>query len=175
MREGRQNGLPACDFSSAMNFANGGSMNIKSLVIAGLVLVFALPLTAGPKKKKVVPRAMLERMESVPCGAKQRGLSGLGTIWASAGITHVNSDEKLCPQYLLRTDEMEYHVRPTDGKHPVVLPVGQEVEYKIKGDKMFVKVPDGDKKTRTYKVVAMNPTNPDTSAQETSGRYSEKP
>ena len=87
----------------------------------------------------------------------------------------MNSDEKLCQQYLLRSDEMEYHVRPTDSKHPVVLPVGQEVEYKIKGDKMFVKIPDGDKKTRTYKVVAMNPTNPDTSAQETSGRYSEKP
>jgi len=122
-------------------------MNIKSLAIIGLALLSAVPLSAGPKKKKVAPRAMLETMESVPCGAKQRGLSGLGTIWASAGITHVNSDEKLCQQYLLRTDDMEYHVRPTDNKHPVVLPVGQEVEYKIKGDKMFVKVPDGDKKT----------------------------
>jgi len=70
---------------------------------------------------------------------------------------------------------MEYHVRPTDSKHPVVLPVGQEVEYKIKGDKMSVKVPDGDKKTRTYKVVAMNPTNPDTSAQDTLRPSSEKP
>src|SRR5437016_658719 len=139
---------------------NGGSMNIKSLVIVGLALVSALPLSAGPKKKKVVPRAMLERMESVPCGAKQRGLSGLGTIWASAGITHVNSDEKLCPQYLLRTDEMEYHIRPTDSKHPVVLPVGQEVVFKIKRDRMFVKVPEGDNKTHTYRVVAMNPTTP---------------
>lgn len=151
-------------------------MNIKSLAIVGLALVSAFPLSAGPKKKKVAPRAMLEGMESVSCGAKQRGLTGLGTIWGSAGITHVNSDEKLCQQYLLRTDDMEYHVRPTDSKHPVVLPVGQEVEYKIKGDKMFVKVPD-DKKTRTYKVVAMNPTNPpDNSAQTTSSRSSsEKP
>jgi hypothetical protein len=150
-------------------------MNIKSFAILSLALMSAVPLSAGPKKKKVAPRAMLERMESVPCGAKQRGLSGLGTIWASAGITHVNSDEKLCPQYLLRTDEMEYHVRPTDGKHPVVLPIGHEVEYKIKGDRMFVKVADGDKKTRTYQVVAMNPTNPDTAAQDTSRPSSEKP
>ena len=150
-------------------------MNIKCIAIVGLALVSAVPLSAGPKKKKVAPRAMLERMESVPCGAKQRGLSGLGTIWASAGITHVNSDEKLCPQYLLRTDEMEYHVRPTDGKHPAVLPVGHEVEYQIKGDRMLVKVPDGDKKTRTYKVVAMNPTTPDTAAQDTSRSSSEKP
>jgi hypothetical protein len=41
---------------------------------------------------------------------------------------------------------------------------------------MFVKVPDGDKKTRSYKVVAMNPTNPpDTSAQYTPRPSSEKP
>src|SRR5258707_4450360 len=109
-------------------------MNIKSLVIVALALASAVPLSAGPKKKKIVPRAMLERMESVPCGAKQRGLSGLGTIWASAGITHVNSDEKLCPQYLLPTDEIEYHVRPTYGKHTVVLAARHQIAYKIKRD-----------------------------------------
>jgi hypothetical protein len=50
------------------------------------------------------------------------------------------------------------------------------MEYKIKGDRMLVKVPDGDKKTRSYKVVAMNPTNPpETSAQETSRSSPEKP
>jgi hypothetical protein len=42
------------------------------------------------------------------CGAKnQRGIDGLGGVFASAGIEHVNSNEKLCPQYLLRTDEIE--------------------------------------------------------------------
>src|SRR5258707_11690624 len=103
-------------------------MNIKSLAIIGLALVSAVPLSAGPKKRKVAPRAMLERMESVPCGAKQRGLAGLGTIWASAGITHLNSHEKICQQYLLRSDDIEYHLPPTDNKHPVVFPVGHEVE-----------------------------------------------
>jgi len=136
-------------------------MNFKSSVALTLLLVSAFPVAAGGKNKKVAPRAILERMEAVPCGAKQRGLTGLGSIWASAGITHVNSDEKLCPQYLLRTDDMDYEIRPTDGKHPVVLPVGQEVEFKLKNDRMFVKVLDGDKKTRSYRVVAMRPANPD--------------
>jgi hypothetical protein len=140
-------------------------MNIKSVIIIALALVFAVPLSADGKKKKQADRGTLEKMEAVPCGAKQRGLTGLGSIWASAGITHVNSDEKLCQQYLLRTDDMEYHIRPTDAKHPAVLPVGQEVEYKIKNDRMFVKVLDGDKKTRTYLVVAMNPTKPDEEAK----------
>jgi len=149
-------------------------MNLKSSIALALVLVSAVPAIADGKKKKVAPRAMLEKMEAVPCGAKQRGLSGLGTVWASAGITHVNSDEKLCPQYLLRTDEMDYEIRPTDGKHPVVLPVGQEVEFKLKNDHMLVKVLDGDKKTRSYKVVAMRPAYPD-DAQSASAKAHDKP
>jgi hypothetical protein len=131
-------------------------MKIKSLLVLLLVLTAAMPASAD-KKKKQPDRAMLEKMEAVPCGAKQKGITSLGSIWASAGITHVNSDEKMCPQYLLRTDDMDYEIRPKDLKHPVVLPVGQEVVFKIKKDEMYVKCPEGDKKTRAYQVVAMKP------------------
>ena len=120
-----------------------------------LVLTLTVPLIAGEKKKK--DRGMLEKMEAVPCGAKERGFTGLGSIFASAGITAVNSTEKLCPQYLLRTDEMEYHIRPLDTKHPVILPIGHEGEFKIKKDHLYLKVPDGDHKTRPYQVVSIKP------------------
>jgi hypothetical protein len=150
-------------------------MNIKTSLILALVLVCALPVSAGGKKKKQPDRAMLEKMEAVPCGAKEKGLTGLGSVWASAGITHVSSDEKLCPQYMLRTDDMEYHIRPTDGKHPTILPVGHEIEFKIKKDRMFVKVPDGDQKTRTYQVVSMTPTHSDTDAQNSSSKTPDQP
>jgi hypothetical protein len=149
-------------------------MNVKSFLILSLVLAAAVPVSGAGKKKKQPDRAMLEKMEAVPCGAKQKGLTGLGSIWASAGITHVNSDEKLCPQYLLRADDMEYEVRPKDLKHPVVLPVGQEVVFKIKKDRLFLKVSDGDQKMRAYQVVAMKPANPDTDAQIPSAK-NEKP
>jgi hypothetical protein len=137
-------------------------------IFLALVVVAAVPLSAEGKKKKPVERAMLEKMEAVPCGAKQKGLTGLGTIWASAGITHVNSDEKLCPQYMMLTDDMEYHIRPADYKHPIVLPVGQEIEFRMKRDRMLVKVPDGDGKERAYQVVAMKPANSDENAQQRS-------
>jgi hypothetical protein len=133
-------------------------MILKTSVILALVLAAAVPLSAGSKKKQQ-ERAMLEKMEAVPCGAKEKGLTGLGSPWGSAGITHMNTDEKLCPQYLVRTDDMEYHIRPTDKKHPVVLPVGQEVVIKIKKDRMLLKVADSNQKTLTYQVVAMKPTN----------------
>ena len=58
----------------------------------------------------------------------------------------MNSHEQLCPQYLLRSDEMDYHIRPVDAKHAGVLPVGQEAEFRIKNNRLFLKVPGDDKK-----------------------------
>jgi hypothetical protein len=131
-------------------------MKIKSSLIVALVfVVLVIPAVAG--KKKPPQRGMLEQMEAVPCGARQKGVTGLGSLWASVGVEHVTSDEKLCPQYLFRTDEMEYHIRPLDKKHPVILPIGHEGEFKISKDRMYLKVPDGDRKKRAYQVVAMKP------------------
>ncbi len=138
-------------------------MNIKSLIVVLLVLASMIALRAEDKKQRQSERGMLEKMEAVPCGANQKGLTGLGTLWGSAGITHVNSSEKLCPQYLLRSDAMDYEIRPTNLKTATILPVGQEGEFKIKKNQMYLTFPEGpDRKTRTYQVVGMNPTRPDT-------------
>jgi hypothetical protein len=79
-------------------------MKVKTALVFALVLMSAVPAMADGKKKQQPERALLEKMEAVPCGAKEKGVTGLGTVWASAGITHVNSDEKLCPQYIVITD-----------------------------------------------------------------------
>jgi hypothetical protein len=134
-------------------------MKTEALLVAMLLLAIALPAGAG--KKKHPERGMIEKMEAVPCGAKEKGITGLGSVFASAGIEHVNSDEKLCPQYLLRTDEMDYHIRPLDKKHPVILPVGQEGEFRIDKDRLYLKVSEGNRKTRPYQVVAMKPVGAD--------------
>jgi hypothetical protein len=135
-------------------------MNIKAALVLALFLVPALPLTASAKNKKGTERGMLEKMEAVPCGAKQRGLAGLGSLWGSIGVTHVNTNEKLCPQYLLRSDEMDYQIRPKDLKHAKILPVGTEGEFKVKKNEMLLTMPEGgDHKTHAYEVVAMTPNN----------------
>ncbi len=138
-------------------------MKITTLLIPALTLyLLAMPAAVEAKnKKKQAERGMLESMEAIPCGAKQRGLTGLGSVFGSVGVEHVNSDEKLCPQYRLRTDEMEYQIRPMDHKHPVILPVGHEGEFKIKKDQMQLKIPDGDRKTRAYQVVGAKPVGSD--------------
>jgi hypothetical protein len=58
---------------------------------------------------------------------------------------------------MLRTDDMEYHIRPLDHKHPRLLPIGQEGEFKISKDVIEMRIPDGDHKKRRYQVVAMKP------------------
>lgn len=138
-------------------------MNIRRMFAFLLVLVSAMPLSAyGSKKKKDGERGILEKMVAVPCGAKQTGLAGLGSFWGSAGITHINSNEKLCPQYLLRTDQMDYEIRPLDLKHATILPIGKEGEFKIRKNEMVLSMTEGsDTKAHSYEVVSMDPANPD--------------
>ena len=146
-------------------------MNFKTLLLV-LLLIPALPLTASAKKKKGTEKGMIEKMEAVPCGAKQRGLAGLGSFWGSVGVTDVHSHELLCPQYLLRTDEMDYQIRPKDLKHAKLLPVGTEGEFKLKKNEILLAMPEGtgDHSMHAYQVVAMTPnnTNPDEGAEKKS-------
>jgi hypothetical protein len=144
-------------------------MNLRSPLIAGLTL--ALLGTLGAQAKKQPPeRGMLVKMESMECGVHQGGLAGLGGFWASIGVTKINSQDKLCPQYLVRTDTMEYHIRPLDRKHPVVLPVGHEALFRIHKDRMFLRVEDLDKSVRQYQVVAEKPLSEGLPNQDTGDR-----
>ena len=62
-----------------------------------------------------------------------------------------------------------------DLKHAVLLPVGHEGEFKLKKDRLVLKVPDGDKKARAYQVVAMQPTNSEGKVESSAYRPAEKP
>ena len=154
-------------------------MNIKNVKVSFVVLlalISAAPLSAHDKKKNGMERGILEKMDAVPCGAKQTGLAGLGALWGSAGITHINSNEKLCPQYLLRTDQMDYEIRPIDLKHATLLPIGEEGQFKIKKNEMILTMTKGsDHKARSYEVVSMNPANPDSGVAKSSSPSADGP
>jgi len=151
-------------------------MKIKTSLIATLSFVLAISsLSEAHDKKKQSQRGMLESMQSVPCGAKERGLTGLGSMMASVGVTHVNSQEQLCSQYLLRTDDMDYHIRPLEKKHAAVMPVGHEAEFIVKKDRMFLKMVDEKKKATAYQVVAMQPANAEGKADTTAYHAPSKP
>jgi hypothetical protein len=149
-------------------------MKTKKWLVPALVTILALPLLAGDKKLE--ERGLIEKMDAVPCGASQKGLSGLGALWASAGITHLSTNEKLCPQYLLRTDQMDYEIRPMDLKHATILPVGQEGEFEIRKNQLLLRFPDSnDRKTRAYQIVQMNPTGANSDQERSSSLNQDEP
>jgi len=63
----------------------------------------------------------------------------------------------LCQEYVLQADRVIYRIRPRDEKHPVLLPVGEQAQFRLQKDKMLLRVEDLDGKEREYIVVSMTP------------------
>jgi hypothetical protein len=63
----------------------------------------------------------------------------------------------LCQEYVLKADRVMYRIRPRDEKHPVLLPVGEDAEFRINKDKLILRVNELDNKERDYIVVSMTP------------------
>ena len=104
----------------------------------------------------------ITNMDAVPCGVDENsGKSFAGEILGTDGA-HKKSREMLCQEYVLKTEGVMYRIRPRDDKHPVLLPVGEHANFRIKKDKLLLAVPELDGKEREYSVTSMQtiPTEP---------------
>ena len=127
-------------------------MRLKIMIAAGLLAGLAYA-----KEPKAHDSGTLLRMDSVQCGmAEKSGKSFAGEVLGTDG-GHKNTQEVLCPEYVLQTDRIIYRIRPRDEKHPALLPVGQSAQYHMEKDKMRLRVEDLDDKERDYTVVSMTP------------------
>jgi hypothetical protein len=62
-----------------------------------------------------------------------------------------------CQKYLLQSDSVIYRIRPRDEKHPVLLPVGGQAQFRIQKDKVLLQLEDRDQKEREYAAISMTP------------------
>jgi len=123
------------------------------LAIAGLILACAS--VASAKDAPSYDQGLLVSMDSSACGTSEKGSKTVaGEILGTDG-QHKDVQEVLCQEYVLEGDRITYHIRPTDLKHPNLLPVGDTIRYRIKKDKMYVINREGDSKEREYSVVSM--------------------
>ncbi len=121
------------------------------------ILALALGSSALAKDHHFYQKGQLLSMESVSCGyAEKSGNTIKGEILGTNG-GHKNTEELLCREYVLRSDQVIYRIRPRDEKHPVLLPVGQTAEFRTDKDKLLLKVEELDGKERAYTVVSMTP------------------
>src|SRR5574340_609859 len=120
---------------------------MKLRLLLAVALISSVAQAKGPR---FYEKGTLVKMESVECGVDSKGAEGIGGILGVDDSQHVKSRQMLCPEYLLRADKIEYKIRPKEEKHPFLLPVGQEAEFRINKDRMHIRVPELDSHEREY-------------------------
>jgi len=127
---------------------------VRNLIwIATLVLVTA-PVTLA-KDAASYEKGTLLAMNSSNCGTAEKGSKTVaGEVLGTDG-EHKSTQTVLCQEYVLQGDRIVYHIRPMDTKHPMLLPVGDAVQYRIHKDKMYVLDREGGEKEREYSVISM--------------------
>ena len=105
----------------------------------GIALCSRFLLTAPALLAKDPPsydRAVLLSMDSTKCGsAENDGKSVAGELLVTDS-SHKKTQEVLCQEYVLQGDHIASRIRPKDDQHPVLLPVGQAIQFRIHKDKL---------------------------------------
>ncbi len=135
---------------------------MKSTVLAIVVVLFGS--LAQARDHAVNQSGTLLQMDSVECGADQKGGKTFAGEMLGTDSAHQKTHVLLCQEYLLQTDRVIYRIRPRDDKHPVLLPVGVKAQFHLDKDKMKLRVEDLDDKEREYTVVSMTPRDSGTQA-----------
>jgi hypothetical protein len=126
---------------------------MKSLIFLSIMLAGAFAV-AGDKSYQT---GSLKGMSSVECGVEAK--SGNTFVGDLLGTDSARSQARktFCQEYTLETPQVVYHIRPREEKHPALLPVGQTAQFRMKKDRMVLRVPEGDNKEREYDVVSATP------------------
>jgi hypothetical protein len=109
-------------------------MRYKSLLLASIFFTAA----AYAKEPKAYQSGTVIQMDSVSCSAEK-------------------TPELPCQEYVLQAEKVVYRVRPRDAKHPALLPVGEQAQFRFEKERMIVRVQYIDSKEREYIVVSMTP------------------
>lgn len=102
-------------------------------------------------------KGLVLRMDSTSCGMQEKGSKTVAGELLGTDGQHKKTQELLCQEYVLQGDHVVYRIRPKDDKHPALLPIGESAQFRIRKDKLILRVPEADGKEREYIVVSMVP------------------
>jgi hypothetical protein len=128
-------------------------MRFKSLMLATLLLA----ATAYAKEPKAYLSGKLLQMDSVQCGVDEKDAKSFAGEMIGTDSGHKKTQQLLCQEYVLQGEKVVYRIRPRDEKHPALLPVGDQAQFRMEKDKMLLRVEGLDSKEREYIVVSMTP------------------
>ncbi len=102
-------------------------------------------------------KGTLLRMDSSSCGTQEKDGKSVAGELLGTDSQNKKTKEVLCQEYVLQADHVVYRIRPTDDKHPILLPIGEVAQFRIHKDKLMLRVPELNDKEREYAVVSMTP------------------
>lgn len=120
-------------------------------------VVLGLAAAVFAKEPKPYQTGKLLQMDSVQCGTAEKDAKSFAGEMLGTDSGNKKTQELLCQEYLLQSDRVIFRIRPRDEKHPVLLPVGEQAQFRLQKDKMLLRVEDLDDKEREYIVVSMTP------------------
>ena len=130
-----------------------------------LCVLLGAAVTGYAKDVKPYQTARLLQMNSVQCGTDEKSdRSALGEIIGTDNSNR-KTQQLLCQEYVLQSDTVTYHIRPRDEKHPEVLPVGSQAQFRLDKDKLLLRVEGMGEKERQYTVISAVPRNDNSTAQ----------
>ena len=122
-----------------------------------MCVILGLASAACAKEPKPYQTGKLLQMDSVPCGTAEKDAKSFAGEMLGTDSGSKKTQEVLCQEYVLQAARVIYRIRPRDEKHPVLLPVGEQAQFRLQKDKMMLRVEDLDGKEREYIVVSMTP------------------
>lgn len=122
-----------------------------------ICVLMLFSVAAYAKEPKAYQTGKLLQMDSVNCGEDEKDATSVAGEMLGTDSAHKKTKELLCQEYVLQAENVIYRIRPRDEKHPVLLPVGQNAQFRLQKDKMLLRVEDVDSKEREYIVVSMTP------------------
>ena len=135
-----------------------------------LCIVLGMASAAVAKDPKAYQTGKLLQMDSVQCGTAEKSSTSVAGEMLGTDSGSKKTQEVLCQEYVLQSERVIYRIRPRDEKHPVLLPVGEQAQFRLQKDKMLLRVEDLDSKEREYIVVSMTPRSDSTSADASPSR-----
>jgi len=125
---------------------------------------------AYAKEPKAYQSGKLLQMDSVKCGTAEKDAHSLAGEMLGTDSGNKKTQELLCQEYVLQAERVTYRIRPRDEKHPVLLPVGDQAEFRLEKDKMILRIEELDNKEHEYVVVSMTPRTDGSTADATPSR-----
>lgn len=135
-----------------------------------ICLLLTLATAAFAKEPKPYQTGKLLQMDSVQCGTAEKDATSLAGEMLGTDSGSKKTHELLCQEYVLQSDHVIYRIRPRDEKHPVLLPVGEQAQFRLQKDNMLLRVEDLDNKEREYIVVSMTPPSDSSTADASTSR-----